>query len=417
MAPARIERSVISIAISGLKDLFEAKGEVVIFPGYMKVYGANKKEDVILPQVAKGDQLTLISATAKELFSRPPARYSEGSLVKKLEELGIGRPSTYATIISTIQERGYAFKGESEGTPRDSIVLTLTSDAIERTVEQEKTGSDRGKLVPTPSGAVVSDFLSNHFEQIVDYGFTAHVEDDFDQIATGKKVWYEMLKSFYDPFKELIAKSADISRSEASQAREVGIDPKTGKMIYARFGRYGPMLQLGDTEDEENKPQFASMPKDQQIETITLEAALKAFELPRLLGVTDDGQEIKANIGRFGPYVQVGKLYVSIKPHDPHDIDLETAKTLIAEKMEKDANKIINTFGAIQVLNGFYGPYITDGTKNARIPKGQDPKALTEADCFDLLAKAPAKKAGKGRFTRKSAPKTTKRDVKRKKKV
>jgi DNA topoisomerase I len=416
MAPAKLERTTITIAISGLKERFEAKGEVVLFPGFMKVYGANKKEDTILPKLSAGDTLDLEMALAREIFSRPPARFSEGSLVKKLEELGIGRPSTYATIISTIQERGYAIKGEGEGQPRDVIQLTYKAGAIERTVEQEKTGSDRGKLVPTPSGAVVSDFLEKHFEQVVDYGFTAHVEDDFDQIASGKLVWYEMLKGFYEPFHELVGKSADISRADAAQAREVGIDPKSGKPIFARFGRYGPMLQLGATEDEENKPLFATMPKGAQIETVTLEQALQAFELPRLVGLTDTGEEIKANIGRFGPYIQIGKLFVSIKPIDPHDITLEQAKELYADKLKKEAEKHIATFGAIQVLNGFYGPYITDGKKNARIPKGTDPKTLTEADCFDLLAKAPDKKAGgRGRFAkRKTAPKTTKRVVKRK---
>ena len=224
-----------------------------------------------------------------------------------------------------------------------------------------------------------------------------------------------MLKEFYQPFHKLIENSGDISRSDASQAREVGTDPKTGKPIFARFGRFGPMLQLGATEDESFKPLFATMPKGARIETVTLEQALQAFELPRLVGLTEDGEEIKANIGRFGPYIVIGKTFVSIKPLDPHDITLEEAKELYSAKLKKDAEKHIATFGKIQVLNGQYGPYITDGTKNAKIPKDTDPKSLTEADCFDLLAKAPAKKAGRGRFTkRKTAPKTTKRVVKRK---
>jgi len=416
MASAKLERTTATIGISTSKEVFQAKGEVVLFPGYLKVYGASKKDAVILPSLSSGDVLGLEEATAKQVFSRPPARYSEGSLVKKLEELGIGRPSTYATIISTIQDRGYAEKGEAEGEPRDVIVLSLKKDALQRTVEQEKTGSDRGKLVPTPSGGVVADFLSKHFDQIVDYDFTAKVEKEFDIIAEGKMVWYDMLKEFYDPFHKLIEGSGDISRADASQAREVGADPKTGKPIFARFGRFGPMLQLGATEDESFKPLFATMPKSARIETVTLEQALQAFELPKLVGLTDDGEEIKANIGRFGPYIVIGKTFVSIKPLDPHDITLEQAKELYATKLQKDAEKHIATFGAIQVLNGQYGPYITDGTKNAKIPKDTDPKTLTEADCFELLAKAPAKKAGgRGRFAkRKTAPKTTKRVVKRK---
>lgn len=414
MSAAKLERTTAKISISTSKEQFEAKGEVIVFPGFLKVYGASKKDAVILPQMAVGDTLDLQNATAKQVFSRPPARYTEGSLVKKLEELGIGRPSTYATIISTIQDRGYAEKGESEGEPRDVIVLTLRSGSINRSIEQEKTGSDRGKLIPTPSGDVVSDFLEKHFEQVVDYGFTANVEAQMDEIAEGKVVWHKMLRDFYDPFHKLIEGSGDISRSEASQAREVGIDPKSGKMIYARFGRFGPMLQLGATEDEAEKPQFANMPKGARIETVTLEQALEAFKLPRLVGLTADGKEIKANIGRFGPYIVVDKLFVSIKPLDPHDITLEQALELLEAKIKKDAEKHIATFGKIQILNGPYGPYITDGSKNARIAKDVDPKTISEEMAKELLDKAPAKKAGRGRFARKSAPKTTKRTVKRK---
>lgn len=397
MASAKLERTTATIDISTSKEVFEAKGEVVLFPGFLKVYGASKKDAAILPSLSSGDKLTLDAATAKEVFSRPPARYSEGSLVKKLEELGIGRPSTYATIISTIQDRGYAEKGEGEGQPRNIIVLTFKSDAIQRTVEQEKTGSDRGKLIPTPSGGVVADFLGKHFDQIVDYDFTAKVEKEFDIVAEGKLEWHDMLRSFYDPFHKLIESSVDISRSEAAQAREIGLDPKTGKMIIARFGRFGPMLQLGLTEDESFKPLFANMPSGARIDTVTLEQALQAFELPRVVGKTDDGDEIKANTGRFGPYIQIGMLYVSIKPLDPHDITLDQAKKLYAEKLKKDAEKHIATFGKIQVLNGQYGPYVTDGTKNAKIPKSTDPKTLTEADCFELLANATVKKFGKRR--------------------
>lgn len=402
MAPAKLENTTITIAAPGDKHRWTAKGQVVLFDGYLKVYGANKKEDALLPPLRVKDPLTLQEAHARQTFSRPPARYTEGSLVKKLEELGIGRPSTYATIISTIQARGYVVKGESEGTPRDVVDITLAGGTVSRTVEQENTGSDRGKLVPTPSGSVVSDFLENHFDQVVDYGFTARVEEDFDRIAAGKQVWYDMLHGFYGPFHKLIEGAGDISRAAAAQAREIGTDPASGKPIFARFGRFGPMLQLGATEDETEKPRFASMPKGARIETVTLEQALQAFKLPRNVGATEDGQEITANIGRFGPYIQVGKAFVSIKPLDPHDITEAEARKLYAEKLAKDAAKNIADFGTIKVLQGPYGPYVTDGKKNARIPKDTDAHKLSEAEAKKLLAAAPAKKRG---FRRKTAKK------------
>ena len=404
MAPAKLEKTVVTIKISSSKHNFEAKGEVVIFDGFMRVYGANKKDDAILPAVSSGDELSLQSASARQTFARPPARYTEGSLVKKLEDLGIGRPSTYATIINTVQVRGYAVKGEGEGTPRDVVVLSLnrSQGPVGREVVQEKTGSDRGKLVPTASGQVVSDFLTNHFDQIVDYGFTARVEEDFDQIANGDMERNKMLQEFYKPFHQLIVDSGGIDRSKVAQAREIGTDPKTGKPVLARFGRYGPMLQLGpkDPEDKDDKPQFAPMPTGTKIETVTLEQALEMFKLPRLVGHIDDGSEIKANIGRFGPYIQVGKLFVSIKPLDPHTITEVEARELYRAKLEKDAAKNIAEFpGGIKVLNGQYGPYITDGKKNAKIPKDTDPKSITEEQAKKLLDEAPAKK----RFPRRAA--------------
>lgn len=417
MAPAQLEKTTVTINItpasgSQLKDSFEAKGEVVIFDGFLKVYGGKKGEDDILPPVSSGDKLQLQAANARQTFARPPARYTEGSLVKKLEDLGIGRPSTYATIINTVQVRGYALKGEGEGTERDVIVLGIDNKAtaVNREVVQEKTGADRGKLVPTAAGEVVSDFLTNHFDQIVDYGFTAHVEEDFDAIAEGKQKRNDMLEAFYKPFHKLIEESGGIDRSTVAQAREIGTDPKTGKPILARFGRYGPMLQLGnpDPEDKEaEKPQFAPMPAGTRIETVTLEQALEMFKLPRLVGQTAPDKEgnaydIKANIGRFGPYIQVNKLFVSIKPLDPMTITLAEARDLYAAKLEKEANKYIAQFDSgIQVVNGPYGPYVTDGKKNAKIAKGTDPKSLSEADCKKLLDEAPAKK----RFPRRTAKK------------
>ena len=395
MAPAKLEKTTVTITISSRMEKFEVKGEVVIFDGFLRVYGGSKKEAELLPAMSSGDVLDLESANARQVFARPPARYTEGSLVKKLEELGIGRPSTYATIIDTVQSRGYVEKGEGEGKEREVIVLSYKPSAsVEREIATEKTGADRGKLVPTPSGELIADFLTDHFEQVVDYGFTASVEEHFDDIAESKLERNKMLEDFYTPFHELIVRSGGIDRSTVGNSREVGTDPKTGKPIIARFGRFGPMLQLGDTEDKENKPQFAPMPAGSRIETVTLEQALEMFKLPRLVGQTKDGKDIKANIGRFGPYIQVDKLFVSIKPEDPHTITLEKALELYEAKLKAEAEKNIADFGdGIKVLNGRYGPYITDGKKNAKIPKDADPKKITHEEAKKLLDEAPAKKS------------------------
>ena len=357
------------------------------------MYGCSKKEADLLQAIKSGDELALETDSARQVFARPPARYTEGSLVKKLEELGIGRPSTYATIIDTVQTRGYVEKGEGEGTPRDIVVLNLVDNAVNRDVVQEKTGADKGKLIPTPSGELIADFLTDHFEQVVDYGFTASVEEHFDDIAESKLERNKMLEDFYTPFHKLIERSGGIDRSSVGESREVGTDPKTGKPIIARFGRFGPMLQLGDTEDKESKPQFAPMPAGKRIETVTLEEALHAFKLPRIVGQTKDGEDIKANIGRFGPYIQIGKLFVSIKPEDPHTITLEKSLELYEAKLKAEAEKNIADFGdGIKVLKGRYGPYITDGTKNAKIPKDVEPKDITHEQAKELLAAAPAAK-------------------------
>lgn len=389
MTPAQLEKTVITIEISGQKYLFEAKGEVVIFDGFLKVYGNSKKEADILPSAATGDELSLHSANAKQVFARPPARYTEGSLVKKLEELGIGRPSTYATIVGTIITRGYAEKGESEGEPRDIISLNLAKNEVHREIISEKTGSNKGKLVPTSSGEVVSDFLVDHFNKIVDYGFTANVEDCFDEIAKGALARNVMLGDFYKSFHKLVEQSEGIDRSAVAKSRTVGTDPKTGKLIIARFGRYGPMLQLGETTEDE-KPQFAPMPAGRKIDNVTLEEALQAFQLPRVVGTTSDGQEIRANIGRFGPYIQVGKLFVSIKPLDPHTITFDEAIKLYEEKLKAEAEKNIADFGdGIKVLKGRFGPYVTDGTKNVKVPKDVEPSSITHETAKEMLASAP----------------------------
>lgn len=406
MAPAKVENTLIKISISGSESIFEAKGETIIFDGFLKVYKPPKKDSDILPSVKEGEVLKLESATARQVFAKPPARYTEGSLVKKLEELGIGRPSTYATILNTIQERGYAEKGESEGEPRDVIALSLKNNHVSRDVEQENTGADRGKLVPTSIGKVMSDFLTDHFDQIVDYGFTADVEEEFDQIAAGKLESKDMLKKFYTPFHKLIEGSDKIDRSKVAQARKVGKDPKTDKTVFARIGRYGPMLQLGEsgTKDnppaDEDKPRFAPLPKGAKIETVKLEEALEMFKLPRVVGTTSDEQEITANIGRFGPYIQVGKLFVSLKDKDPLKITEGEARRLYAAKLKSEAEKNIADFGEVKVLNGRFGPYVTDGKKNAKIPKDKDPKKITEEQAKKILAEAPDKKP---RFTKRAA--------------
>ena len=399
MSAAKLEKTTISIDIQGNDKLhFEAKGEVITFDGFLRVYGGGKDE--LLPKLHTGDTLETHDITARQTFARPPARYTEGSLVKKLEDLGIGRPSTYATIIDTVQTRGYVEKGDSEGQPRDIIVLNYNGEEVSRDVVQEKTGSTRGKLIPTPSGELIADFLTDHFTQIVDYDFTANVETEFDKIAAANLAKSAMLQGFYTPFHKLIEQSGGIDRSKVGANREVGIDPKSGKPILARFGRFGPMLQLGATDDED-KPRFAPLPKGAKIETVTLEQALEMFKLPRVVGQTEDGQDIKANIGRFGPYIQVGKLFVSIKPEDPHTITLETARELYAAKLQAEAEKNIADFGdGVKILNGRFGPYITDGTKNTKIPKGTDPKTITHEKALELLSKTAAKPTRK-RTTKK----------------
>ena len=417
---ARVSSETRSEAVSGdfgvPTDLtFVAKGEVIVFDGFLRVYGGGKEE--ILPKLTSGDDLSTNSITARQTFARPPARYTEGSLVKKLEDLGIGRPSTYATIIDTIQTRGYAEKGTGEGEPRDVIVLRYNGETVEREIVQEKTGANKGKLMPTPSGELIAGFLSDHFTQIVDYSFTANVEKEFDQIAEAKLAKSSMLHEFYTPFHELIEQSGGIDRSTVGANREVGTDPKSGKPIIARFGRFGPMLQLGSTDSEE-KPKFAPLPKGAKIETVTLEQALEMFKLPRTVGQTKDGEDIKANVGRFGPYIQIGKLFVSIKPEDPHTITLEKALELYDEKLKAEAAKNIADFGdGVKVLNGRYGPYITDGTKNAKIPKDVEPKDVTHEQAIELLAAAPARSAR--RTTRTTAAKrtTTKRATATKRKT
>ena len=396
MAPAQLEKTTMTISASESSQNLEAKGEIVVFDGFLKVYGRSG-EDKLLPDINTGDTLELLRATATENLSRGPARYTEASLVKKLEEMGIGRPSTYASTIATVQTRGYVERGDVEGEERKTTVFTLENGKIEKTQPTVEYGKDSNKLVPTDTGNVVTDFLVKHFSEVMEYDFTKEVEDQLDEIADGNKQRVEVLQNFYGPFHKLVESSADISRADASQSRSLGNDPKSGKPIIARYGRYGAMLQRGEAGDDDNKPDFAPMPTGAKIDNVTLEQALEMFQLPRLLGTTDDGKEIKANIGRFGPYIVVEKLFVSIKPLDPHTITLEEARKYYAEKLKAEAEKNIADFGdGIKVLKGRFGPYITDGTKNAKIPKDTEPKSITHEQAKELLAKAPAKK-GRGR--------------------
>ncbi len=398
MAPASLERTTISIKASQSAQQLEAKGEIVTFDGFLKVYGKTS-EDKILPDIAVGSSLNLEVASSVENLSRGPARYTEASLVKKLEEMGIGRPSTYAPIISTVQARGYVERGDVEGEDRDIIVIELEKGGVSEKQETTKYGKDGNKLIPTDTGKVVTDFLVKQFKGVMEYDFTKEVEDELDDIADGKKNRVEVLEHFYKPFHKLVKESANVSRAEATQSRELGKDPKTGQPVIARYGRYGAMLQRGEAGDDDKKPDFAPMPEGAKLDTVTLSQAVEMFKLPRTVGKTEDGKEIKANIGRFGPYIVVDGLFVSIKPLDPMSITLDEARSLYAEKLKKEAEKNITDFGdGLKVLNGRFGPYVTDGKKNAKIPKDTDPKAITKKQAQEILQAAPTKR---GRWKRK----------------
>jgi DNA topoisomerase-1 len=403
MEQAKLEKTEVEIGISNKPEKFIAKGEVVKFDGFTRIYG-NHIDDSLLPDVSKGQTLDLVKMTALETFSRPPARYGEAALVRKLEDLGIGRPSTFAPTISVIQTRGYVEKTDLPGTPKEIRLIELQNNEVKELTDSINQGADKSKLVPTPIAEITSDFLVKYFPSIVDYDFTAKVEANFDDIAEGKEKWQEMIGDFYKDFHPLVEKSADISRQEVSRARLIGSDPKSSEPIYARFGRFGPMLQKGEVEDDKDKkPVFAPMPADTTIDNVTLDQALTMFTLPKLVGNTPDGKEIRANIGRFGPYIQIDKMFVSIKPLDPHTITEEEAIEKYNEQLVKNAAKNINEFtGGIKVLNGPYGPYVTDGKKNVRLAKTVDPKKLTEKEAQELISNAPAKKKSFTRRKKKS---------------
>lgn len=415
MAPAQIEKTTVKIEVSNQEYYFEAKGEVVVFDGFLKVYSSSKKDE-FLPELANGDNLNFNEIIAKEVFSRPPARYSEGSLVKKLEDLGIGRPSTYATILDTIQARGYAAKGEGEGKPRDAIQISLSKNEINREIVQEKTGSTKGKLLPTASGEVLSDFLNGYFNQVVDYGWTANLENDFDKIAVGDENRLEVLDNFYKPFHKLIMESGEIDRNAVAPARELGIDPKTGRKVFARFGRFGPMIQLGDNKVEGEEVKFAPMPAGEKIETVSLENALKMFLLPRHVGKTADGKEITSNIGQYGPYIKVENTFVSIKPMSPFEITETEAQMLYEEKLKAAEKKVLKKFkNGIKISRGGFGrKYIADNEVKALLPKDLDIEKITEKQASELIEVAKSRKSGKKTTTRKSTKrKTTSKNTKK----
>ena len=401
MSDARLERTSVEIQPSNCKDSLFAKGEMVNFDGFLKVYLESKDEEEeqkgMLPNLKVGDAISLEKIEAIERFTKPKARYTEASLVKKLEELGIGRPSTYASTITTIQNRGYVDKGRSEGSDRKFNFIEYNNGKLFDNIKIEKTGADKSKLIPSDIGMVVTDFLIDNFEQVMDYSFTADVEKEFDQISRGEKKWNEMIKQFYNVFHKRVNEVSENSE-KAKGERLLGKDPKTGENVYVKIGRYGPMAQIGEVSDEK-KPRFASLLSDQSIQNISLEETLDLFKLPRVLGNFED-EEVVSAIGRFGPYLRHKGKFTSLKKDagdDPLTITLDRAIEVINNQRKIEEERIINRFEGdplVQVLNGRYGPFIQIGEgsrktkQNIRIPKDVDPKKLTRQMCLDLRDKS-----------------------------
>ena len=401
MSDARLERTSVEIQPSNCKDSLFAKGEMVNFDGFLKVYLESKDEEEeqkgMLPNLKVGDAISLERIEATERFTKPKARYTEASLVKKLEELGIGRPSTYASTITTIQNRGYVDKGRSEGSDRKFNFIEYNNGKLFDNIKIEKTGADKSKLIPSDIGMVVTDFLIDNFEQVMDYSFTADVEKEFDQISRGEKKWNEMIKQFYNVFHKRVNEVSENSE-KAKGERLLGKDPKTGENVYVKIGRYGPMAQIGEVSDEK-KPRFASLLSDQSIQNISLEETLDLFKLPRVLGNFED-EEVVSAIGRFGPYLRHKGKFTSLKKDtgdDPLTITLDRAIEVINNQRKIEEERIINRFEGdplVQVLNGRYGPFIQIGEgsrktkQNIRIPKDVDPKKLTRQMCLDLRDKS-----------------------------
>ena len=403
MADADIEKTTITIKMNTTKEEFIAQGEVITFDGFIKVYKEsvddeenNEEFGSILPQTKKGDQLTRREIQATEKFSQGPQRYTEATLVHKMEELGIGRPSTYAPTISTIQQREYVQKGDKKGEEREYTILILKGKQVSEKTRKELANSEKGKLLPTDIGTVVNDFLMQFFPGIMDYNFTAKVEQDFDKIAEGGEKWNDMIKVFYKKFEPIVEKTLNNRAEHKAGERELGVDPKTGKPVFVKIGRFGPMVQIGAAEDEE-KPRFAQMPKEQSIESITLEEALELFKLPRNLG-SYKGSDIIIGTGRFGPYILHNKAYISLpKEEDPMTISLETAVALIHQRQVQEEQRHLKSFEEepkLEVLNGRYGPYLAYEGKNYRLPKSLHEKAteLTLEQCMDIIKNTPVKK-------------------------
>lgn len=393
MADAELEKTTATIAMSNSTEKFFATGEVVMFDGFLRVYKESYDDDgeqeteSLLPPLAKQQRLERKEIYATQRFTQCPPRYTEASLVRKLEELGIGRPSTYAPTISTVQQRGYVEKGNKEGEKRSYDVLKLKGSRITESTKTEMFGSERGKLLPTDTGIVVNDFLMEYFPEIMDYNFTANVEKEFDEVAEGEKEWSGMMEDFYKGFHPLVDKTLHSKTEHKVGERMLGTDPASGKPVSVKIGRFGPVIQIGSAEDEE-KPRFAQLVKGQSLETITLEEALEAFKLPRTLGDYED-HAVTVGVGRFGPYVRYDKLFVSIpKGTDPMAITLDEAVQLIRNKVEAEEKKFIKSFDEdpdMQVLNGRYGPYICYQKKNYKIPENVEPADLNLNACFKII--------------------------------
>ena len=414
MSDAQLQKTKITISISERSENFIADGEILSFAGFLEVYDYIAAEDKLLPEVAKGDVLSLLDMSSRESFSRAKPRYTEASLVKEIEQMGIGRPSTFATMITTVQDRNYVVKDTREGVQRDYQLIEIADGAISQLTQTENTGAEKNKLFPTNVAYLLVDFLLKNFRNIIGYEFTANLESDFDLIAEESKPWSGVIRNFYEPFHEQIELAKDISRDETHGKRDLGEDPVSGKPVSVRFGRYGAYAQIGTQEDEE-KPTFASLRTGQDIENISLSEALELFKMPRTVGETENGEVIKANYGRFGPYIQYGKKYVSLKEVSPEEVSLETALELIAAKEKFDAERIIKIFedSEIQVLNGRFGPYIWNGKKRGKGQKNvtvqkvfgdKEPADLTLEECKKAIeGKIKAKKA-KAKKAKKKAP-------------
>jgi DNA topoisomerase-1 len=390
MADAEIEKTTISINMNNSPVTFQATGEVIKFDGFLRVYTEstdqeNIEEDrYVIPPVSKGMPLLYENITATQRYTTPPPRYTEASLVKKLEELGIGRPSTYAPTISTIQNRGYVSREDRPGEKRPVKILTLQNGKVSTLTKTEIAGKEKSKLFPQDIGMIVNDFLIENFSEIVDYHFTAEIEEQFDEIAEGKLRWTGMIKEFYSPFHETVTNTLE-KKERKTGTRLLGNHPETGEPVTVRMGRFGPVAQIGNTGENE-KPRFASLSKNQLLETITLEEALNLFRLPRSLG-EHDGGEMVVGIGKFGPYIRYKSKFYSLKKgvDDPYSVTCERAVEIINEKNESDKNKTLKDFDDIKVLNGRYGPYIVKDKKNYRLPKGTEAEKMTREDCLKVI--------------------------------